>query len=107
MPIMHTLYPFRYVSAASRASLRGAAGFRERGCIGTQTTASRGRGGSPAGGAIHAFSVLLGRRYNLQKRQGERTDLTSPQGEDLKTAARIGRRAQGWGDAAGTGAGQG
>lgn len=33
---MHTLYPFRYVSAASRASLRGAADFREARRIGSQ-----------------------------------------------------------------------
>ena len=33
------------------------------------------------------FTLLLGRRYNAQKKQGERTDITSPQnGDKLKTS---------------------
>lgn len=33
------------------------------------------------------FTVLLGRRYNLQKKQGERTDLTSGQNDQKSTTA--------------------
>lgn len=34
-----------------------------------------------------AFTLLLGRRYNRAKRQGQRTDLTSPQSEEKLTSA--------------------
>jgi hypothetical protein len=34
-----------------------------------------------------AKSYLRGKRYNLEKRQGERTDLTSPENQEKSTTA--------------------